>query len=64
MKSIAIPALGTGSLGYLPAISAQKMFQAVEQFAVDNKTGSLCDIRFVIYPSDTANVEVSVINLT
>ena len=58
MKSIALPAIGTGGLGYPPNEVARLMFQAAISFSKKNPTGPLTDIRFVQYDQDRNVIKV------
>ncbi|CAG2206177.1 BACH1 [Mytilus edulis] len=55
--SIAFPALGTGSLGFPRDIVAREMFSSVEEFARDNPTSSVSDVRFVVYGGDSSTIK-------
>ncbi|XP_077985097.1 protein mono-ADP-ribosyltransferase PARP14-like [Glandiceps talaboti] len=51
-SSIAIPAIGTGGLGFPKDITARIMYETVSQFSADNPTTSLTEIRIVVYDRD------------
>ena len=52
-NSIAIPAMGTGNLGWPAAVVARCMYDAIMQFDQSQGTGgSLKDVRFVVYDRD------------
>ncbi|XP_053390228.1 uncharacterized protein LOC128553135 isoform X2 [Mercenaria mercenaria] len=52
-KSLAFPAMGTGSLRYPPEEVASEMIMAVERFTREySKTTSIREVQFVIFPSD------------
>ncbi|CAC5387435.1 BRIP1 [Mytilus coruscus] len=55
--SIAFPALGTGSLGFPRDIVAREMFSSVEEFARNNPTSSVSDVRFVVYGGDSSTIK-------
>ncbi len=58
-KSIAIPAMGTGNLGWPPECVARLMIDAIEQFdQAQGSKGSLKDVRFVVYSKDTKSCQV------
>ncbi len=51
--SIAIPALGTGNLGWPAATVAKTMYDAICEFdAKQGQNGALKDVRFVVYDKD------------
>ncbi|XP_072048530.1 protein mono-ADP-ribosyltransferase PARP14-like [Amphiura filiformis] len=52
MKSVAVPAIGTGNLDYPPNDVARMMYEAAILFSKDNPRGPLQDIRFIQYPKD------------
>ncbi|XP_070569404.1 uncharacterized protein [Ptychodera flava] len=49
MKSIAIPAMGTGGLQYPSKTTAQFTFEEVYKFSASRPSGTLTDIRIVVY---------------
>ncbi|KAK0055295.1 poly [ADP-ribose] polymerase 14, partial [Biomphalaria pfeifferi] len=51
-KSISIPALGTGNLGYAPEDSADVIMKTIEKFAAQNPHFNL-KINIVVFPRDT-----------
>ncbi|XP_055874100.1 protein mono-ADP-ribosyltransferase PARP14-like isoform X3 [Biomphalaria glabrata] len=51
-KSISLPALGTGNLGYSPEDSAEVIMKTIENFAAQNPHFSL-KISIVVFPRDT-----------
>lgn len=57
-KSIAFPAIGTGVLNFPPSLVAKVMFETVILFKNQYPDCSLKKVEFVIYPKDTATVEV------
>lgn len=59
MKSIGFPALGTGNLGYPSEEVAFKMFDTVQKFALEQPTGTLCNVMFVIYQEDYQAIQVT-----
>ena len=58
MTSIAIPAIGTGNLGYPRDVTARVMYEAAIQFSKTNPGGSVNDIRFWVYDKDLPTVQV------
>ncbi|XP_072025647.1 protein mono-ADP-ribosyltransferase PARP14-like [Amphiura filiformis] len=57
MRSIAFPAIGTGNLGFPRNVAAKLMYEQVVKFSQQNPTGSLVDIRFVLYHKDTPTIQ-------
>ena len=57
--SVAIPALGTGNLGYPRDVAATIMLDAVIEFTKTQWDPIINDIRIVTYFKDTATVDVS-----
>lgn len=60
MTSIAIPAIGTGVLGYPHSFVAETMFARVKVFSQVNTTTTLKDVRFIVYDKDFHTIKVSV----
>ncbi|WAR22518.1 PAR14-like protein [Mya arenaria] len=58
LKTIAIPAFGTGNLKYPPTLVAGEMFSSVERFAQDTKKTTLKKVMFVVFPRDTDVVQI------
>ena len=56
--SIGFPAMGTGNLHFLRDIVTESMFSTVIEFSKENPNTSLKDIRFVLYDTDQATVNV------
>ena len=63
MTSIALPAIGTGNLGYPSKIVAKLMYEAATTFYNENTGGSLNDIQFVLYPNDQKIIQVNIHSL-
>lgn len=61
MTSIAIPAIGTGLLGYPHSFVAETMFERVKTFSQNNKATTLKDVRFIVYDKDFDTIKVSFI---
>ena len=59
MTSLAIPAVGTGNLGWPASVVAESFFDAVIRFSGQQVGTSLKKIYFVIYPTDANSVAVS-----
>ncbi|XP_038046790.1 protein mono-ADP-ribosyltransferase PARP14-like [Patiria miniata] len=55
--SLAIPALGTGNLGYPADVTARVMYEAVAAFSSKHPNGVLKDIRFVVYDKDMKTIK-------
>ncbi|KAI0223125.1 Protein mono-ADP-ribosyltransferase PARP14, partial [Lamellibrachia satsuma] len=49
LTSIAIPAIGTGTLGFPPETVADVMLDELMKFSRDNPRTTLTDVRFVVY---------------
>ncbi|XP_077979618.1 protein mono-ADP-ribosyltransferase PARP14-like [Glandiceps talaboti] len=57
MYSIAIPALGTGGLGYPRDVVAKIMFDEAKRFSSKHPKSSLRDINFVVYEKDDKTIQ-------
>ncbi|XP_077979710.1 protein mono-ADP-ribosyltransferase PARP14-like [Glandiceps talaboti] len=57
MYSIAIPALGTGGLGYPRDVVARIMFDEAKRFSSKHPKSSLMDINFVVYEKDDKTIK-------
>ena len=57
-SSVAIPAVGTGNLKIPAALVATCMYDTADEFAQNNPTTKLRDIRFVIYDRDVKTLAV------
>lgn len=55
--SLAFPVLGTGNLGFPAPVVAQTMLGAISQFEQTMPSTSLRDVRIVVYPADTRNLQ-------
>ena len=59
LASIAIPALGTGNLGWPSTHVAKQMYDAICEFDTkQGKTGALKDVRLVVYDKDLRTCQV------
>lgn len=58
MNSMAFPALGTGRLGYPPALAAKTMFKCCRYFLRHNRLTTLKDISIVVYHEDIETFQV------
>ena len=56
---MAIPALGTGNMGYSRDMVAKLMYETVVQFAKDNPSTTINDVLFIVYPGDSQTIAVS-----
>ncbi|XP_076078269.1 protein mono-ADP-ribosyltransferase PARP14-like isoform X2 [Mytilus galloprovincialis] len=56
-RSIALPAMGTGKLGYPRDIVAKHMYSSVEQFASQNQSSNVTEVLFVLYDKDHQTVK-------
>ena len=59
LTSIAIPAIGTGKLGFPEQLVATIMLDEVRKFSSHNPQTSLKDVRLVVYPKDRQTIQVS-----
>ena len=59
-KSIAIPPIGTGNLGYPANIVARTMVMATSEYLSSNPQTALTDIRLVVLSSEAHLLDVSV----
>ncbi|XP_072024928.1 protein mono-ADP-ribosyltransferase PARP14-like [Amphiura filiformis] len=57
LRSIAFPAIGTGNLKFPPNVAAKLMYETVVKFSRQNPTGSLVDIRVVLYHKDIPTIK-------
>lgn len=55
---MAIPALGTGNLGYSRDLVAKLMYDTVVQFGKDNPDTTINDVLFIVYPGDAKTIQV------
>ena len=59
MKSVAMPAIGTGNLQIPPQLVTQVMYDEVSQFSCTHPRTTLRDISFVVYHQDMGVIAVS-----
>ena len=59
LRSIAIPAIGTGGLGFPPEVVAEVMLDELFEFSRLNPQTPLREVRFVLYQEDDTTVQVS-----
>ncbi|NXG87581.1 PAR14 polymerase, partial [Stercorarius parasiticus] len=57
LKSITFPAIGTGNLGFPRSVVAKLLFDKVFEFSNKNKINSLKEVRVLLHPKDTANIQ-------
>lgn len=57
---MAFPALGTGRLGYPPALAAKTMFKCCRYFIRHNSFTTLKEITIVVYHEDKETFQVNV----
>ncbi|XP_007428032.2 poly [ADP-ribose] polymerase 14-like isoform X1 [Python bivittatus] len=57
LKSITIPAIGTGNLGYPKQLVAKLMFDELLKFSRTENPKSLKEVHFVLHPSDTTTIQ-------
>nr|XP_034328122.1 protein mono-ADP-ribosyltransferase PARP14 isoform X2 [Crassostrea gigas] len=58
MSSMAFPALGTGRLGYPPALAAKTMFKCCRYFLRHNSLTTLKEITIVVYHEDIETFQI------
>ncbi|XP_076078270.1 protein mono-ADP-ribosyltransferase PARP14-like isoform X1 [Mytilus galloprovincialis] len=56
-KSIAMPAMGTGKLGYPRALVAKHMYDTVHQYSSRNPNSCITKVMFVLYDKDDQTVK-------
>ncbi|CAG2207725.1 unnamed protein product [Mytilus edulis] len=56
-KSIAMPAMGTGKLGYPRALVAKHMYDTVQQYSSGNPNSCITKVLFVLYDKDDQTVK-------
>ncbi|KAG8547822.1 hypothetical protein GDO81_027392 [Engystomops pustulosus] len=57
MKSLSIPALGTGNLNYPKALVAAVTLDAISQFSSKNKPSNLQVVEIVLHPNDKDTIQ-------
>jgi O-acetyl-ADP-ribose deacetylase (regulator of RNase III) len=60
VKSIAIPAFGTGVLAFPAIVAAKNMFQKIDSFSAKNPQTSIKEVRIVVYDKDVSTADVSI----
>ena len=64
LKSIAIPAIGTGNLLFPHRLVATVMLMEFRKFSRDHPQTLLRDVRFVVHPKDIAIIQVHLSTIT
>ena len=59
LRSIAIPAVGTGLLGYPSDLVVNCLFNEADKFSASNPDTTVNEIRFVVYEKDQKTFRVS-----
>jgi len=60
-KSIAIPPIGTGNLGYPASFVAKMIVKSIEDYASSScRDTTIADIRFVIFETDETLLKASI----
>ena len=59
LNSIAIPAVGTGVLGFPSDLVVNSLFNEADKFSASNPNTTVNEIRFVIYDKDQKTFDVS-----
>ncbi|XP_072025000.1 protein mono-ADP-ribosyltransferase PARP14-like [Amphiura filiformis] len=57
VASVALPAIGTGNLGFPRDVTARAMYEAVAEFSRENASSSVKDIRFWVYDKDQPTIQ-------
>ncbi|XP_076101127.1 uncharacterized protein LOC143070915 [Mytilus galloprovincialis] len=55
-KSIGIPAMGTGKIGYPHQLVAKYMYDMVETFVNKHKSSKLTDVKLIVHSKDTKSI--------
>jgi len=61
LKTIAIPAFGTGKLRYPPEVVAGAMFSSIQKFRNTHRGTCLETVRFVVFHKDLIVVRVGTV---
>ena len=59
VRSIAIPPICVGILGYSPSVVAKVLTEEVANYIATNTNSSITDVRFVVLESDKIILQVS-----
>ncbi|KAH3794946.1 hypothetical protein DPMN_148488 [Dreissena polymorpha] len=54
---VAVPAIGTGALGYPKDVVATEMLTAVSEFAANNSNSLINRVEFVLFPTDSDTIK-------
>ncbi|XP_028919137.1 protein mono-ADP-ribosyltransferase PARP14 isoform X1 [Ornithorhynchus anatinus] len=58
LQSVTFPAIGSGNLGYPPALVARTMVEEVDQFNwLKQSLGTLSEVRFVVFPENEESIQ-------
>lgn len=60
-KSIGIPAMGTGTIGYPHQLVAKFMYDMVEKFVTKHKSSKLTDVKLIVHSKDIKSITVIII---
>ncbi|VDI56463.1 Hypothetical predicted protein [Mytilus galloprovincialis] len=63
-KSIGIPPMGTGTIGYPHHLMAKYMYDMVEKFVNKHKSSKLTDVKLIVHSKDTKSITVIIILLS
>ncbi|XP_052099782.1 protein mono-ADP-ribosyltransferase PARP14-like isoform X2 [Mytilus californianus] len=55
-KSIGIPAMGTGTIGYPHHLVAKYMYDMVEKFVTKHKSSKLTDVKLIVHSKDNKSI--------
>ncbi|CAG2200250.1 PARP10_14_15 [Mytilus edulis] len=55
-KSIGIPAMGTGTIGYPHQLVAKYMYDMVEKFVTKHKSSKLTDVKLIVHSKDIKSI--------
>ncbi|XP_063432102.1 protein mono-ADP-ribosyltransferase PARP14-like isoform X2 [Mytilus trossulus] len=55
-KSIGIPAMGTGTIGYPHQLVAKYMYDMVEKFVTKHKSSKLTDVKLIVHSKDVKSI--------
>ena len=59
LKSIALPALGTGILAFPAVVACRCVYEEIDKFSAGNKTTSVKEVRMVVFETDQATFNVN-----
>lgn len=61
-RSLTLPAIGTGNLGFPRDVVAKLMLDAVLKFSQKRGTNNVQEVVFILHPSDTSTAQVRLSN--